>query len=144
MSEPNRFKAVATLTAPVLQVRTVEAGETVGYSHTWQAERQSRIAIVAVGYADGMPWDLSWPGRGGTGPAQVMVAGTRAPIVGRVSMDMITIDVTECPEGAVHRGTQVELLGDEITVNDWAQRAGTIPYEILTSLGRRYARVYVS
>ena len=138
----NPFRQVVRLTAPVLQVRDVAQGEGVGYGATWQAQRPSRIAIIGAGYADGLMRHLSWPAN--DGPAQVIIAGQRAPIVGRVSMDMITVDVTGIAPGDVARGTQAVLLGDDITVDDWARWAGTIPYEILTSLGRRYAKVYSS
>ncbi len=141
-AEANPFKPVVRLIAPVLQVREVAQGEGVGYGATWRAERASRIAIIGTGYADGLMRHLSWPAR--NGPAQVMIAGQRAPIVGRVSMDMITVDVTDIAPGSVMRGTEAELLGEHINVDDWARWAGTIPYEILTSLGRRYAKVYSS
>jgi alanine racemase len=85
---------------------------------------------------------MSWPAH--DGPAEVIIAGTRCPIVGRVSMDMITVDVTDIEPAHVKRGTEAVLLGDGIGVDDWARWAGTIPYEILTSLGRRYAKVYSS
>jgi alanine racemase len=135
--KPNPMQGVVSLTAPVLQVRDVAAGDGVGYGATWKAERQSRIAIVGVGYADGLMRAMSWP-------AKVCIAGQMAPIVGRVSMDMITIDVTDMTPGHVHRGTKAELLGANIGVDDWAHWSGTLSYEILTSLGRRYAKVYSS
>ncbi len=140
--KPNPFRPVVRLVSPVLQVRDVAAGESVGYSATWTAEKPSRIAIIGAGYADGINRHLSWPVH--DGPAEVVIAGVRCPIVGRVSMDMITVDVTGLGAGAVRRGTEAVLLGDGISVDDWARRAGTIPYEILTSLGRRYAKVYSS
>ncbi|MEE4239603.1 MAG: alanine racemase [Anderseniella sp.] len=140
--KPNPFMPVVRLTAPVLQVREVAAGEGVGYGATWRARRPSRIAIVGAGYADGVSRHLSWPAH--EGPAEVLIAGQRCPIVGRVSMDMITVDVTDIAQGDVSRGTEAVLLGDGISVDDWARWAGTIPYEVLTSLGRRYAKVYSS
>ena len=103
----------------------------------------ARIAIVGVGYADGLHRAMSWPALQ-DGPATVCIAGRLAPIVGRVSMDMITIDVTDFAPEMLSRGTRIELLGTNIGVDDWARWAGTIPYEILTSLGRRYAKVYSS
>jgi len=133
---------VVRLVAQVLQVRDVAAGESVGYSATWTADRPSRIAIIGAGYADGINRHLSWPAH--DGPAEVVIAGVKCPVVGRVSMDMITVDVTGLDAGTVKRGTQAVLLGDGISVDDWARWAGTIPYEILTSLGRRYAKVYSS
>jgi alanine racemase len=140
--KPNPFKPVVRLSAPVIQVRDVAAGEGVGYSATWLAQRPSRIAIIGAGYADGVLRHMSWPAH--DGPAEVIIAGTRCPIVGRVSMDMITVDVTDIEPAHVQRGSEAVLLGDGIGVDDWARWAGTIPYEILTSLGRRYAKVYSS
>ena len=135
--KPNPMQPVVSLTAPVLQVRDVAAGDGVGYGATWRADRRSRIAIVGVGYADGLMRAMS-------DPAKICIAGQTAPIVGRVSMDMITIDVTDTDPEHVHRGTKVELLGTNIGIDDWAHWSGTLPYEILTSLGRRYAKVYSS
>jgi alanine racemase len=140
--KPNPFKPVVRLSGPVIQVREVAAGEGVGYSATWRAERPSRIAIIAAGYADGVLRHMSWPAH--DGPAEVIIAGTRCPVVGRVSMDMITVDVTDIGPEHVQRGSEAVLLGETIGVDDWARWAGTIPYEILTSLGRRYAKVYSS
>ena len=136
----NPMKPVAYLHGQIMQVRTVKQGETVGYGATWTAQRESRIAIVGVGYADGYFRILS--GTDTKAGAQVFVDGHYAPVVGRVSMDMITIDVTDINPGQARRGTQVELLGQNITVDDLADAAGTIGFEILTSLGSRYARVY--
>src|SRR5262249_47939241 len=117
-------------------------GATVGYSATWTAQRPTRLAVVSVGYADGFLRAASASdARGG---AEVIVAGARCPLAGRVSMDLIVIDVTNLPERAVKRRDLVTLLGDGIGVDDLAARAGTIGYEVLTSLGRRYRRVYVS
>jgi alanine racemase len=141
-NKPNPFRPVVRLVAQVLQVRDVAAGEGVGYSATWTAARPARIAIIGAGYADGINRHLSWPAH--DGPAEVVIAGVKCPVVGRVSMDMITVDVTGLDAGTVKRGTQAVLLGDGISVDDWARWAGTIPYEILTSLGRRYAKVYSS
>ncbi len=141
--KPNPMHRVVSLTAPVLQVRDVSPGHGVGYGATWKAERRSRIAIVGVGYADGLLRAMSWPALG-SGPAQVSIAGQMVPIVGRVSMDMITIDVTDLDPKHVARGTKAELLGSNIGVDDWAGWSGTLAYEILTSLGRRYAKVYSS
>lgn len=143
VNKPNPMQPVVSLRAPILQVRDVAKGEGVGYGATWRAERPSRIAIVGVGYADGLHRAMSWPAFQ-DGPAEVSITGRRAPIVGRVSMDMITIDITDFAPENLSPGTEVELLGPNIGVDDWARWAGTIPYEILTSLGRRYARVYSS
>ena len=142
-SRTNKLKPVVSLSASVLQVRQIATGDGVGYGASWKAQRPSRIAIIGVGYADGMSRAMSWPAFR-NGPAMVIIAGHKAPIVGRVSMDMITLDVTDIPHEDVVRGSKVELLGSVITVDDWARWSGTIPYEILTSLGRRYVKVYSS
>ncbi len=139
---PNPMKPVVSLYAPVLQVRTLKTGETVGYGATWRAERPSRIAVLGLGYADGYLRSLSWPAK--DGPAQVVIGGQYAPVVGRVSMDSICVDVTDVPEDLVHRGVRAEVIGPHLTVDELAKWAGTIPYEILTSLGHRYTRLYVS
>ncbi|MEO9876302.1 MAG: alanine racemase [Anderseniella sp.] len=141
--KPNPMQPVVSLNAPVLQVRDVAAGDGVGYGATWRAERPSRIAIVGVGYADGLLRAMSWPALQ-DGPAKISIAGQLAPIVGRVSMDMITIDVTGMDPVHACRGAKAELLGPTISVDDWARWSGTLSYEILTSLGRRYAKVYSS
>jgi alanine racemase len=138
--QKNPMKPVVTLEARILQIRTIQAGETVGYSATWTAQRTSRVAIVAAGYADGVARKLSSTVT--NGPAQVFVAGQRCPIVGRVSMDMMTIDVTDIPERKLARARMVELFGRNIMVDEAAHWAGTISYELLTHLGKRYARVY--
>jgi alanine racemase len=138
----NPMKPVATLEGTVLQVREVKQGDTVGYSATWTAPRDSRIAILGAGYKDGVPRHLS--SRAADGPAQVWVAGQRCPIVGRVSMDMMGVDVTALPMDAVQRGTRMQILGDRIPIDEAAGWAGTIAYELLTRLGSRYARVYTS
>jgi alanine racemase len=140
LTTANPFKPVVRLEGRVLQVKRVEAGETVGYGGSWRAERASRIAVIAAGYADGYLRAASRPG--GAGEARVWVKGRYAPVVGRVSMDMITVDVTDVPDHAIERGGLVELLGERITVDDLARWSGTIGYEILTRLGSRYPRLY--
>lgn len=136
----NPMRAVAILEAFVLQLRDVPAGETVGYSATWTAPRDSRIAVLGAGYKDGVPRALS--SRAADGPAQVFINGQRCPIVGRVSMDMMAIDVTGLPRESVTRGTRAELIGRNIAIDAAASWAGTISYELLTRLGSRYARLY--
>ena len=125
-------RPVVTLALPVIQVRDVAAGEAVGYGAAWVAARPSRIATVAAGYADGLPRAL-----GGRGLA-LFAGDTPCPIVGRVSMDLITADVTDLravPD-------TLDILNERQTVDALAAAAGTIGYEILTSLGPRYDRVY--
>ena len=139
---PNPMAPVAHLSAVLLQVRELAVGDPVGYGGTWQASRPSRIGVIGVGYRDGFPRALAQPLS--KTPAQVYTAGHFAPIVGRVSMDLITIDLTDVPPEAARRGAVVELLGSHVTVDDVARWARTIPYEILTGLGSRFARLYSS
>jgi alanine racemase len=136
----NPMRAVVELSGRILQVRKVEQGETVGYGAAWTARRNSRIAVVALGYADGLLRTASGTDRKPGGTA--MIAARRCPIVGRISMDLVCIDVTELPDGAVHRGDIATFIGDKITVDDVAASAGTIGYEILTRLGPRCHLVY--
>jgi len=128
---------VVTVQARILQIRTLKAGESVGYSATWVAKRPSRIAIVSAGYADGIARALS--AASGKKGASVMVAGQRAPIVGRVSMDLITVDVTDVT-GELRRGELVTLIGPELPIEAMGRAAGTIGYEVLTRLGPRFVR----
>jgi alanine racemase len=125
-------RPVVTLALPVIQVRDVAPGEAVGYGAAWAAPAPSRIATVAAGYADGL---LRAVGEGGIA---VYAGDTPCPVVGRVSMDLITVDVSalaEVPDA-------LEILNARQTVDDLARAAGTIGYEVLTSLGGRYERVY--
>ena len=133
--QPNPMRPVLRLAAPVLQLRHVGAGETVGYNGIWTARRPSRIATLPVGYADGYPRALSNAGR-------ASFDGRPVPLVGRVSMDLTTWDVTDHP--AVERGSWLELIGPAVPPDEVAARAGTNGYEILTSLGRRYDRHYAA
>jgi alanine racemase len=126
---------VVSLRARVLQVREIAEVSTVGYGATFAAPRGSRMAVLGVGYADGYPRALSNCG-------VVSVAGHRAPVVGRVSMDLICVDVSALPAGAVAEGGWAELYGREIPIDHVAEAAGTISYELLTSLGPRLERIY--
>src|SRR5258707_2182171 len=136
----NPMQPVLELKARIVQMRNIERGETVGYGGTWTARRPTRIAVVSAGYADGY-FRAASP-NGGPRPAAVVVAGKRCPIAGRVSMDLIAVDVTDLDKSAVRRGHLVTLIGEGITVDELAHHFGTIGYEVLTSLGKRYARVY--
>ena len=136
----NPMAAVAHLEGTVMQVRQVQAGETVGYGATWEARRPTRIAILGAGYKDGVPRALSSSTT--DGPAQVFIGGRRCPIVGRVSMDMMGVDITDLAPQSVIRGTRAEILGSHIPIDEAANWAGTISYELLTRLGSRYARLY--
>jgi alanine racemase len=122
---------VVTLSLPVIQTRTVEAGESVGYGCTWTAEAPALIATVAAGYADGLPRTLS-------NSAMLWDNDTPCPLIGRVSMDLITVDITHLPE--VPR--TLDILGPQQTVDELADFAGTIGYDILTGIGPRYSRRY--
>jgi len=136
----NPMRPVVRLQARVLQIRTVAAGETVGYTAAWTASRASRIAVLSLGYGDGILRAASARDheRGG----EAIVAGRPCPFAGVISMDLLAVDVTHLPEDVPRRGDLVTLLGEEISVDDLASHAGTISYEMLTSLGRRYARIY--
>jgi len=136
----NPMRPVIELRARILQVRTVPRGETVGYGASWTAKRTTRIAVLAVGYADGYLRAASAADEAPGGNA--ILAGMRCPLAGRISMDLLAIDITELPDGAAHRGDFATLIGDEIPIDAVASAAGTIGYEVLTSLGRRYHRVY--
>jgi alanine racemase len=138
--KPNPMQNVVELTGRILQLRNVERDETVGYGATWTAKRATRIAVVALGYADGLV--RSGGGTDDRPGGAAIVAGKRCPIVGRISMDLVCIDVTDLPPGAVHRGEHAMLVGGDIGVDDVAASAGTIGYEILTRLGPRCHLVY--
>lgn len=125
-------RPVATLEIPVIQTRAVQPGESVGYGNAWVAERPSVIATIAAGYADGVL-------RGMAPEAWVWADETRCKVVGRISMDMIGVDVTDAADLPGH----LELLGRHQSVDTLAGWAGSIGYEILTSLGARYTRRYV-
>ncbi|HYE00171.1 MAG TPA: alanine racemase [Alphaproteobacteria bacterium] len=132
---PNAVGNVVSLTAPVLQVRRVDSPMTVGYGAAHRVARPGRVATVAAGYADGYKRSLS-------GRAEVFLAGRRVPLIGRVSMDLITIDVTDIPE--VRPGDRVELIGPHVPVDEVAAWAGTIGYEMLTGIAPRVRRAYVN
>jgi alanine racemase len=136
----NPMQPVVELKARIVQTRNVERGEGVGYGGTWTARRPTRLAIVCAGYADG--YFRAASANDGTRGADVVVAGQRCPIAGRISMDLIAVDVTDLDKSAARRGHMVTLIGEGITVDELAHHFGTIGYEVLTSLGSRYARVY--
>jgi alanine racemase len=133
---PNPMEAVVTLTAPVLQLRDLDEPQPVGYGATYLASPPARLAVVGLGYADGYPRNL-----GNCGAAAVQ--GRRVPVVGRVSMDLICVDVGALPRDAVRVGDSVELIGPTVGLDEVAAEAGTISYEILTGLGSRVTREYV-
>lgn len=133
--DADRLLPVMTFTSAVIALRDIQPGETVGYAATWKAERPTRIATVAIGYGDGYP--LHAPS--GT---PVLINGRRCPMVGRVSMDMITVDVTDLPSVVIE--DEVTLWGAGLSVNEIAACAGTISYELLTRMPRRTPRVYIN
>lgn len=133
---PNPMRTVVRLEAPILQVRRIDAAESVGYGATHCLAAGSRAATVGVGYADGFPRSLSNRGYG-------VLGGVRVPIVGRVSMDLTVFDVTHVPAGEARPGAMIELIGPNMPLDEVAAHADTIGYELLTQLGRRYHRVYV-
>jgi alanine racemase len=138
-ADVNPMRPVVELKGRLLQARIVPAGAAVGYGATWTAKRATRVAIVAVGYADGYsrPIGSSDTRRGG----EAVVHGQRCPIIGRVSMDLMAVDITDLPRD-VQRGDWVTLLGEGIGVDEMAGWARTISYDVLTRLGRRFHRVW--
>ncbi len=141
----NPMRNVVTLTVPIVQLRLVEKGESVGYNAQWTAREQRRIATLSAGYADGYPRGASVSDarlKDASPTAQAIIAGRRCPFVGRVSMDLITVDVTEVAEDAIRCGDPAILIGEELPVDEVGRRADTIGYEVLTRLGRRYELRY--
>jgi alanine racemase len=132
---PNPMRQVVRLQGKILQVREIDAPRTVGYGASHRAAGPTRVATVAVGYADGYLRSLSNCG-------SAWLGNQRVPVVGRVSMDLITLDVTGAAPNSAQTGAFVDLIGPELPADDVAKAAGTIGYEILTALGQRYHRVY--
>jgi alanine racemase len=127
-ASPNLMQTAAVLSARVLQLRRIDSGQSVGYGATFRAKRPSMLATVALGYADGYPRALANKGI-------AVLGGARVPVVGRISMDLMILDVTDLPQ-APHVGDGAELLGDHVTLGEVAAMAGTNEYEILTRLRR--------
>jgi alanine racemase len=117
-----------TLSSEIIGTQTMQAGETVGYAGAYRAEREIRIGIVACGYADG------YPRHAPTG-TPVSVDGVLTHTVGRVSMDMLNVDLTPCPHAGI--GSKVELWGEQVKIDDVAASAGTIGYELMCALAHR-------
>ncbi|MGF1550881.1 MAG: alanine racemase [Paracoccaceae bacterium] len=124
---------VVTLTAPIIQIREVRPGEAVGYGATWSPRTPARVATVSLGYADGLI-------RATSNRARASLAGQRLPYAGRVSMDLVCLDVTHCAEAV--EGASVEIIGPDAPLDTVAEAAGTIGYELLVALGGRYQRSY--
>lgn len=137
---PNPMQPVVELSGRILQIRNVNRSETVGYGATWTAKRPSRLAVAAIGYADGVPRAASGIDHARAGVASI--AGKLCPFAGRISMDLICIDITDLPEGVIRRGDAATFIGEGISIDDVAASAGTIGYEILTHLGPRCHLVY--
>lgn len=137
----NLMRTVVRLDGRIVQVRHVAPGESVGYGASWTAKRPTRLAVVAIGYADGILRAAS--GTDLKAGADAVVAGHRCPIVGRISMDLMAIDATDLPHDTPRRGDFAALLDDDIGVDELASHAGTIGYEVLTNLGRRHWRIYL-
>ena len=134
--QANPMLPVVTLSAHILQTRRIDAFQTVGYGGAWRAARPSRVATIALGYADGYFRTL-------INRTHVHLAGHHVPVIGRISMDLVTIDVTDVPEELSQPGAGVEVLGPHLTPDDLAEHARTNAYEVMTALSRRYARRHV-
>jgi alanine racemase len=145
--DANPMRPVVTLEARIVQIRTGRKGETVGYGATAMLGRDTRIAVCSVGYADGYLRSASGSGvpLRGTVPngGEGYVAGRKIPVLGRITMDLTSFDITDLPVDAVGPGDYIELFGQNISLDDAARAAGTIGYELLTSLGTRYHRRYL-
>jgi alanine racemase len=124
-----------TFSSEITALRSLDAGQSVGYGNTWTAQRPSVIATVAVGYGDGYP-------RSAKSGTPVLVNGQRARLVGRVSMDLITLDVTDIP--SVELGSKVILWGDSLSVNEVANWSDTIGYELVTRMPNRVVPTYLN
>jgi alanine racemase len=129
-------RPVVTIEARVVQVREVAAGDSVGYGATARLSRPARVAILSAGYADGLPRCL------GTSGGSAAFRGKRLPLIGRVSMDLLAVDVSDPGGSLIERGDWVELIGPTVPLSEVAEIAGTVDYEILTGLGRRFERVH--
>jgi alanine racemase len=127
------LQPVSRLKTRISQIKEIPAGDTVGYNRRWVAGRDSRIAIISIGYADGLNRHL------GNGNGRVLVAGRQVPIIGSICMDMCFLDVTDVP---CSEGDEVTIFGDVALLKQISEAAGTIPYEILTSVSPRVKRVY--
>jgi alanine racemase len=144
----NPMRPVVTAEARVIQVRTVKAGQSVSYGRAMQLTRDSRLAVVSAGYADGYMRSQS---SGGVPLRQILpqgghgfIAGRRVPVAGRITMDLTIFDITDLPDNAITAGDYVELFGSNVAVDEVARSAGTIGYEILTSMGLRHERRYIA
>mgnify|MGYP001809724108 CR=1 FL=1 len=133
--QSNPMRPVVRLNGRILQVRDVDTPQTVGYGATHRFKRKGRVATVACGYADGLFRSLGNRGFG-------VIGGIKVPVIGRISMDLTTFDVSDVAPDLVHAGAMIELIGPDHDCDSLAAEAGTIGYEVLTALGRRYLRDY--
>ena len=131
----NNLKNCISLYGRVLQIREVDKGQLIGYGGTYKLPKKSRIATIGVGYADGYQRALS-------GSSTVFHHGFPLPVVGRISMDSITVDISSLPDNNLKEGNFLELLGKNFTIDEAASLAQTVPYEMITGLGRRHYRYY--
>ncbi len=141
MYASSAMRPVVSLITHIAQVRKVEKGAAIGYGGAYITQRPTVLATLPVGYADGYHRALG--STNDQNGASVYIGNYEAPLLGRVSMDLITVDVTDIPHELIAVGATVELLGRQILIDDLAKAAGTISYEILTSLGTRYERQYI-
>ena len=125
---------VATLKTVVTQVKRVPAGETIGYNRSYKLAKDTQVAIIPIGYADGYPRELS------NGVGRVIIQGQKVPVIGKICMDMCMLDITGLN---VHEGDEVIVYGEGNTAAEMAESAGLISYELLTRLSQRVPRVYV-
>ncbi len=132
-----KIKNVVTLKAKVLQVQNTTIGQTVGYTSSYTFTKEGKVLTAAVGYADGYFRSLANKGCG-------WIGGFKVPLIGFVSMDLTTFDVSDVPDEVLKNNNEIELIGDHITLNEVARRAGTITYEIITDFGKRYKRSYIN
>ncbi len=138
----NPMRNVVRLDVPLLLLRDVAPGETIGYGGHFTAPRAMRVATLPLGYADGFARLAAAPAPDAKTGAFAILEGRACPFLGRVSMDLSVIDVSAVPHAALHPGMMAQILGPDITIDDCAARTGRIGYEVLTSLGRRFQRVY--
>lgn len=131
----NKLSPCLELKSRIVQIQDIKPGDSIGYSESYRAESPMRLATLAIGYADGVPWCMS-----NQGAFVHLKEKIKAPIVGRISMDLMTIDVTHIPGAQV--GEWATLLDDEIGIDDWAKFAGTVNHEVLLKLGKRMKRIY--
>lgn len=132
---PNPLRPVVHLSAPILEICSVPRREVVGYAATFRTRRKSRIAVLGIGYRHGLPWSCA-------NKISVRLGGFSAPIVGRISMEYVTVDVTDVPHSVCHPGSWAELLGDHFGADDMAEATGVVSQEIVLRLGACCARSY--